>query len=78
MESLEAVPVDVCHLHRLSWLLFRQTNLVGYDSKKESHKFLCVFVPRRRIGAVDVVEGNLDILAPVGVFAFIMEVAIVA
>ena len=29
-------------------------------------------------GAVDVVEGNLDILAPVGVFAFIMEVAIVA
>ena len=78
MESLEAVPVDVCHLHRLSWLLFRQTNLVGYDSKEESHKFLCVFVPRRRIGAVDVVEGNLDILAPVSVFAFIMEVSVVA
>ena len=78
MESLEAVPVDVCHLHRLSWLLFRQTNLVGYDSKKESHKFLCVSIPRRRVGAIDVVEGNLDILAPVGVFAFIMEVSVVA
>ena len=78
MKSLKAVPVDVCHLHRLSWLLFRQTNLVGYDSKKESDKFLCVFIPRRRVGAIDVVEGNLDILAPVSVFAFSMEISIVA
>ena len=54
------------------------SNLVGDDPKKEGNEFFCVLIPRRRVGAVDVVEGNLDILTPVSVFAFSMEISIVA
>ena len=48
------------------------------DPKKKGNKSLCVFIPRRRVGSVDIVEGNLDILPPVSVFAFSMEISIVA
>ena len=51
---------------------------MGDDPKKEGNEFFCVLIPRRRVGAVDVVEGNLDILTPVSVFAFSMEISIVA
>ena len=54
------------------------SNLVGDDSKKEGNEFFGVLIPGRRVGAVDIVEGNLDILAPVSVFAFSMEISIVA
>ena len=54
------------------------SNLVGDDSKKEGNEFFGVLIPRRRVDVVDVVEGNLDILPPVGVFAFSMEISIVA
>ena len=51
---------------------------MGNYSKKESNKSLSVLVPRGRVGAIYVVEGYFDILSPVGVFAFIMEVSMVA
>ena len=54
------------------------TNLVGDDPKKEGNKFLGVLIPRRRVGTVDIVEGNFDIFSPVSVFAFSMEISIVA
>ena len=51
---------------------------MGNYPKKESNKPLSVLVPRGRVGAIYVVEGHFDILPPVGVFAFIMEVSMVA
>ena len=54
------------------------SNLVGDDPKEEGNEFFGVLVPRRRVGAVDIVEGDLDILAPVGVFALSMEISVVA
>ena len=51
---------------------------MGNYPKKESNKSLSVLVPRGRVVAIYVVEGHFDILPPVGVFAFIMEVSIVA
>ena len=51
---------------------------MGDDPKKEGNKFFSVLIPRRRVDAVDIVEGNLDVLPPVGVFAFSMEISIVA
>ena len=53
-------------------------HLVGDDSKKKGNKSLGVLIPRRRVGSVDIVECNLDILPPVSVFAFGMEISIVA
>ena len=54
------------------------SNLVGDDPKKEGNEFFGVLIPRRRVGAVDIIEGNLDVLPPVSVFAFSMEISIVA
>ena len=54
------------------------SNLVRDDPEKEGNEFFGVLVPRRRVRGVDIVEGDLDILPPVGVFAFSMEISIVA
>ena len=51
---------------------------MGDDPKKEGNKSLRVFIPRRRVGTVDIVKGNFDIFSPVSVFAFSMEISIVA
>ena len=78
VESLKAVPVDICHLKKGELAATFDQNLVGDDPKKEGNKSLSVFIPRRRVGSVDIVEGNLDILPPMSVFAFSMEISIVA
>ena len=78
VKSLKAVPVDVCHLKKGDLAATFDQNLVGDDPKKEGNKFLSLFIPRRRVGSVDIVEGNLDILPPMSVFAFSMEISIVA
>ena len=78
MKSLKAVPVDVCHLLKEGRATCGLSNLVGDDPKEEGNEFFGVLVPRRRVGAVDIVEGDLDILAPVGVFALSMEISVVA
>ncbi len=51
---------------------------MGDDPEEESYQAFCVLVPWSWVMLVHVVKGHLEELAPVGVLALCMVVALVA